>query len=250
MRELVHDTGVLAGRNLKALQAKGLIGPIVNPLIFFLGFYVVLHRILVARGVDFGAFFPPGIVVQSLGLLALGTAQFTARDRRNGLLTRYRMLPIKHDAVLAGRLLADTIPALLSTLVVIAAGLLVGFRFHAGVLPAFGFVALAVAFAVVLSAGAGAAGLAVRRSEAVASMLFVLFLPLVNFSTAFVPVQGFPGWLRPFVKVSPMTAVADALRALAAGGPTLTPLWHALAWLTGLGALFFWLASRAFRRIT
>src|SRR5580658_8760616 len=119
MSGLAHDTMILAGRNLRALHARGLIGPVLNPLIFLLAFYLVLHRTLVSRGIDFGAFFPPGIVVESAGLLAIGTAQFTARDRRNGLLTRYRMLPIHRGSVLAGRLVCDTLPAAVSALVVI-----------------------------------------------------------------------------------------------------------------------------------
>ncbi|HEV2370579.1 MAG TPA: ABC transporter permease [Streptosporangiaceae bacterium] len=249
MSSQVHEAAVLFGRNVRALRGRGLIAPVVNPLIFFGAFYLVLHRALAARGIDFGVFFPPGVVVASAGALAIGAAQATARDRRNGLFTRYRTMPIRTGSILAGRLACDVLPAAISALVVVAAGLLIGFRFHAGVLSAICFVLLAVAFNVALAAGTGVVGLRARQTEAVASMLFVLFLPLINFSGAFVPVKDFPGWLQPLVRFSPFTAVAQALRALSAGGPVTAVVWHALAWVVGLAVLFCWLAARAFRRV-
>ncbi|MEZ0073168.1 ABC transporter permease [Planotetraspora sp. GP83] len=247
---LVRGAGVLAARNLRVLNVKGLVAAVVNPLLFFVAFYVVLHNLLESRGVDFGAFFPPGIVVQAMGLGAIATGQFAWRDQRSGLFDRYRQMPIHRGAILAGRLAADLLPAAISVLVVVLAGLLTGFRFEGGPLGALGFLLLALAFWVALATGTGAFGIAMRRVDAVTAMLFVPFLPLINFSTAFVPVQGFPGWLQPVVRLSPFTAVADGLRALAAGGPSYAPVWQAVAWIAGLTLLFFWSAMTAFRRMS
>ena len=59
-----------------------------------------------------------------------------------------------------------------------------------------------------------------------------------------------PGWLQAWVKVNPVTMLADARAALLIGGPVATPA-AAVAALGGRDpAVFAPLAVRAFRRRT
>ena len=73
--------------------------------------------------------------------------------------------------------------------------------------------------------------------------------PLVFGSSILVPNTGtFPGWLQAWVKVNPVTHLADAVRALTVGGPLGTHALWTLAWAAGIVVVMFPLAMRMYRR--
>lgn len=248
---LVRHTGPLAGRNLVQLvNVRTVLSTVVFPLVFFFGFLAVLSRLLDAQGIDAANYLVPAVVVQAMFFAAIASAFFLAADRTSGMLARFRSMPIHRGSVIAARLVADAARSVIAVVVVVVAGMMMGFRFEAGFVAAVGFFVVAVCFALVLAAGTGTIGLVASDPEAVASTLMLPYLPLLMLSTAFVPADTFPGWLEPIVSASPVTATVDALRALAAGGPTATPMWKVVAWLVGLLAVFTVTAIRAFRRST
>ena len=116
--------------------------------------------------------------------------------------------------MLAGRTLSDTVRNLFVVLLMLVVGTLVGFRFHAGFVPAVGAVALALAFGLAFSWISAFIGLSVRDVESAQAAGFVWVFPLVFASSAFVPVESMPGWLQSFAKVNPVTVTVNALRAL------------------------------------
>ncbi|MFD9942809.1 ABC transporter permease [Nonomuraea sp. NPDC059023] len=242
---------LLAGRNIRLNSIADTVSTmVIFPIIFVFGFLALFGNLLRVRGIDYAQFLPPAIVVQWMFSVAITAAFFAASDRRSGMLARYRALAINRGAVVVGRMAADSVRALLAIAVIVATGYVAGFRFQAGPLAALGFAALSVAFALTISAGTSALGLVSRDPESVSSTLHVIYLPLLMISSAFVPADAFPAWIEPVVRHQPVTAVLDALRALAEGGPTAGPVVKALAWLAGLLAVFSAAAVQAFRRAT
>jgi ABC-type multidrug transport system permease subunit len=77
---------------------------------------------------------------------------------------------------------------------------------------------------------------------------FVLLFPLTFASNAFAPTASMPGWLQAWVKVNPVTILADATRGLLSGGPITTPVFQSVLWAAGLLVVFAPLAVWAFRR--
>ena len=57
-----------------------------------------------------------------------------------------------------------------------------------------------------------------------------------------------PGWLQAWVKVNPVSILADAVRGLLSGGPVATPVTQSLIWAAALLAIFAPLSVWAFRR--
>ncbi|MBB6347818.1 ABC transporter permease [Nonomuraea muscovyensis] len=243
---MIREIGVMTGRNLRiSLTVRSLVQLVITPLVFFAGFGIVLAQLLTSRGVPFAQFLPPAIIMMAMGFTTISTAFFIAADRRDGMIDRFRTLPISGLSVLVARLGADAVRCLVPIAVIVAAGYVVGFRF-ADPLGAAAFVVVAVAFALSFALGAAVIGLRSSEPEAIGSMVFLVTLPVLNLSTVFAPAGVFPGWLQPVVHANPYTAVVDALRGLAAGqavawGPPL-------AWIAGLCAVFGWIAVRAFRR--
>ncbi|MEU6476615.1 ABC transporter permease [Streptomyces sp. NPDC047017] len=248
---LAHDVRVLAERDLRRSFSKGaLIGTVVQPLLFFGIFYATFSRMLHAKGIDYGRFVTPTLVVQALMFVAIASAMSLATDRGSGLFNRLRTMPIAASALGTARLLVVAAEALTSTVVVTLVAHLAGFRFHAGPVAAIGFLLVAVAFTVALAAVTATLGLGLRNQEALAAALYLPYLPLLVVSTGFVPATLFPDWLQPVVRNSPVSAVIDALRALSGGEPTAGRVLPAVFWCAGLALFFGWTTARAFRKVT
>jgi ABC transporter DrrB family efflux protein len=172
--------------------------------------------------------------VLAIGFGASQTGVAIADDLASGMIDRFRSLPIASAAVLAGRVAADAVRNLSVVALMIAVGSAIGFRFHAGPAAALGAVALAVAVGLAFSWLNLLLGLLVRNPESAGLAGLFPVIILVFTSSTMVPVATMPGWLQAFANVNPVTVLVDALRALCLGGPTVTPVLEALAWIAGL----------------
>ena len=76
----------------------------------------------VAVGPD-GSWVVTGVFVQTLAFGMMGAALGTAGDMQNGLMDRFRVLPMARGAVLVGRTLADLATAVVALVVMTGAGL-------------------------------------------------------------------------------------------------------------------------------
>jgi ABC-2 type transport system permease protein/oleandomycin transport system permease protein len=221
----------------------------IQPIMFVLLFTYVFGGAIQVAGVDnYIDFLMAGILVQTVIFGSTQTGVGLAEDMSRGMVDRFRSLPMARSAVLAGRTLSDTVRNLFVVCLMLVVGTLVGFRFHAGVVPAVGAVGLALAFGLAFSWISALIGLSVRDVESAQAAGFVWVFPLVFASSAFVPVATMPGWLQAFADINPVTITVNALRALTLGGPTVRPVLEALAWIAGLLLVFVPLAVNRYRR--
>lgn len=248
VRAAIRDTRVITRRNLVRLRRNPatIASAVGFPLIFLFGFFAVLRKTLEAGGLDYAQYMPPIIVVQAMFFTAISSAFFLADDKLFGILERCRALPMHRWAPLLGRVSADVARSVVSLCVVVGVAMILGFRFEAGVLPALGFVGVAIVFTIAASSGCALVGLTAPTPEAAISTLFMPYLPLLMLSSGFVPVEAFPGWLQPFVEWQPVSLTVDALRALAAGGATAEPVGRALVVLAALTTGFAVLGGRVY----
>jgi oleandomycin transport system permease protein len=186
------------------------------------------------------------------GMTMAGTAPGTAvgltADMSTGLIDRFRSLPIARSAVVGGRVTADILRTVWTSLIIVGVAVALGFRFHGGLPGAVGAFGLVIALGVALCCLMAYLGVALRSPEAVQTAGFMLILPLTFASSVLVPAASMPGWLQAFVKVNPMTIFADAMRGLMLGGPVATPALRAAAWILGLTVVFGALTVDRYRR--
>jgi len=93
-------------------------------------------------------------------------------------------------------------------------------------------------------------GMLARTPEAVQAFMFVAVFPLTFASSAFVPTETMPRWLRMFAENQPMTQMVNALRALVLGQSPGSAAWQTLAWALCIIAVFFPLAVSLYQRRT
>jgi ABC transporter DrrB family efflux protein len=249
------DTAVVTMRNLRHFwrQPDLLIFSTIQPVMFVLLFVYVFSGAIgkaLPPGVTYVDYLLPGIFVQSVTFRASQTAVGLSEDLRQGVIDRFRSMPMARSAVLVGRTTADLVRNILIIGLMIIVGYLVGFRFQAGALPALGCVALIAAWGLALSWIFAFVSLVVRGAESAQTAGFVILFPLVFASSVFVPVSTLPSWLQPIAKASPVTLTADAARTLALTGGVPHSLWGSLAWIVGIVAVFVPLSVWRYRRMS
>jgi ABC-2 type transport system permease protein len=158
------------------------------------------------------------------------------RERNDGLLSRFWVLRINRFAGLAARLAADAVRIVATTAVILCVALLLGFRFQQGIVAAVAWLFVPVTFGLAFSMFVITLALFSARTLVVEATELIWGF-LMFFSTGFVPLGQYPGWLQPFVEHQPVSCVVDTMRALALGGPVLGPLAKLLMWCTAIAAL-------------
>ncbi len=248
----LRDAGLMTLRNLRhnLRNPQLLVFATVQPVMFVLMFAYVFGGAITVPGVDYIDFLIPGILIQTVVFGAMQTSVGLAEDLSKGIVERFRTLPMARSAVLAGRTVADAGRNLFVVLLMLAVGAAIGFRFHGTLTSALGVVALTVVFGFVMSWVSVNIGLATKDPEAAQSAGFIPIFPLVFASSAFVPVESMPSWLRVFAENQPVTVVVDTLRALVLGAPAGDLVVQSILWMVGLLAVFAPLAVRQYRRTT
>jgi ABC transporter DrrB family efflux protein len=222
---------------------------VIQPVIFVLMFrYVFGGAIHVSVPGGYVNFLMPGIIGQTAAFACFGTAIALAQELQKGVIDRLRSMPMARSAVLAGRLVADTLRMTVTILIVVGVGYAVGFRFQNGAGPAILMVILAIVLGLTCCVIAAYTGLAIKDEESVQAFGLIWLFPLTFLSSAFVPIQSMPGWLQAFANNQPVTFVINTMRALALGGPIEADLWKSIAWLAGIFILFVPLSIRAYKR--
>lgn len=246
----VSDGLAVTWRNVTAMRRvpEVVVFSTIQPIIFVLMFRYVFGGAIDVPGVPYVDFLMPGIFVQTICFGGVQTGVGLADDLGKGLIERFRSLPMSRSAVLAGRTLADLVRNVFVVSLMVAVGFIVGFRVHTN---AAAFVA---AFLLLMLASFAFSwlfallGLTARTPEAAQAMAFPVLAPMVFASSAFVPPDSMPGWLRVFADHQPVTATVNAVRALVLGGPTARPVLTALAWLVGMVVVFAPLAVARYRQ--
>ncbi|MFJ4224174.1 ABC transporter permease [Microbacterium sp. NPDC089695] len=239
---------VFVGRSLRRSLRDGesLLMAILLPVMLMLVFTWVFGGAIDPSG-GYVDYVVPGIILTCAGFGASSTALYVASDMQNGIIDRFRTMPIRASAVLTGHVVASLVRNVVATAIVIGVGVLVGFRPEATIA---GWVALAGLIALYILAITylfAAIGLAAGSPEGANGYGFILlFLPYL--SSAFVPVASMPGWLQPVAAHQPITPIVDTIRGLLTGTELGAQPWWAIGWCLVILAVAVAWGSWLFRR--
>ena len=254
----VKDTVVIVRRNLLRILRlpQLLVFATVQPVMFLILFNYVFggavgRSVPAAAGGEYLNWLLPGVLLQMAAFGATQTAMGLIEDLNNGVIDRFRSLPMARSAVLAGRTVAD----LIRNVFVLVLGYVLGFRPQTSFVPVVGGLLVAMMFAFALSWVMACIGLSVKNSEAAQSAAMIPIFPMVFASSVFVPLETLPDWLRVFADHQPVTRTANAVRglilgegALAAGHTVAGEVAGALLWALGIIVVSAPLAVRLYRR--
>jgi ABC-2 type transport system permease protein len=245
------DSLVLSGRTVRHIlrNPEQAIVVVLLPAVLLLLFrYMFGGAISVGEG-SYVNYIVPGVIAISVTFNATTTTVGVCADMTEGIVDRFRSMPMLSTAVLTGHVVGAVVRNAVSIAVIIVLGLVVGFRPSAG---AGGWVAalgLLLLFVVAIGWLSVILGLLADSVEAAGGLSFVLvFIPYA--SSAFVPPSTMPPVLRVIVENQPVTPVIDAVRALLLGAPVGDDGWIAMIWWVSVLVIAVPVAGWLFRRRT
>ncbi|GAA3086320.1 ABC transporter permease [Streptosporangium carneum] len=212
---------VLTGRALRTVVSSwqvtvlGLLQPVFMLLVISEVFGSMANPAYFPQGVRYIDYLMPGILITTGIGPAVSAGVGLIKDLENGVMARFRSLPIGMYWVLFGRGVADLARAAVQILVMLLGAVaLLGFSPPGGV-RGMAF-ALLIALFVTWSLAWTfiALGAFTRSAEVMQAVGFLAVFPLTFASSAFVPLDVLPGWLQAVATVNPLSHAVNASRHL------------------------------------
>ncbi len=228
-----------------------LLGAFFQPIMFLILFAAVFGGAIdksLPPGINYLDFLMAGIIVQTVAFGSTTTAVAICSDLQRGIIDRFRSLPMSNRAVLNGHIISDLLRNTISTAVMLLTGLIIGFRSNGDFFAWLQIIGILVLFTLAFSWLMAIVGVFAKSVEAVQWLTFVIIFPLTFASSAFVPAEGMPKYLKMFAENQPITQVVNAVRALMLDLPIGNYGWLAVAWSIGLLVVSIPIASYLFRR--
>ncbi|MEU0088989.1 ABC transporter permease [Kribbella sp. NPDC006257] len=243
------DTANLTGRSMRHIfrSVDTIITTAITPIAMLLLFVYVFGGAIDTGGVKYVNYLLPGIMLMAIASGIAYTAVRLFTDLKSGIFERFHSMPITRSAVLWAHVLTSLVANVLTVVIIVLVGLLMGFRTSASPLAWLAVAGILVLFTLALTWMAVLAGLSAKSIDGAAGFSYpLIFLPFV--SSAFVPTSTMPGPVRWFAEHQPVTSIVNTIQDLFAQRPVNSDIWVALAWCVGILVVFYVLAMRAYRR--
>lgn len=157
-------------------------------------------------------------------------------------------------AVLNGHVVSDVFRNMISTVIMLLAGLFFGFSTKAGLDDWLMIGLIIVLFSLAFSWISAIMGVIAKSVEGVQWLSFLIVFPLTFASSAFVPAGSMVEWLRGFAENQPITHIIEALRALLLQDPVNFPvgdhIWISIVWCVAIILVCMPLSAWLFRKKT
>ena len=213
---LLADGWTVTWRNLHKFKRSPdyVVFAVLQPIMFVLLFSQVYGGSIRVEGTNYTDYLMAGIFGQTVLFGATFSGYGMAQDLKDGIIDRFRTLPMHPAAVLVGRTAADLALNAISMVIMILTGLVVGWRFHESFGSFLGGVGLLLLFSYAFSWVLALLGMVVRTPEVINNASFMILFPLTFISNAFVQSQNLPGPLKAFADWNPVSALVQAARDL------------------------------------
>jgi ABC-2 type transport system permease protein len=168
------------------------------------------------------AFLAPGVVVMTAMFNAAWSGMTLIDDMRRGVTARFLVSPVRREALIAGRILKETVVVVIQSLIIVALALIVGASFPGGV------GGVAVLFAV-------------------SALLGAILLPLTFLSSTFLAANLIPGWMAHVADFNPVNWAVVAGRSATSARPDWGLAASRAGFLAALLVVCLAFATNAFR---
>jgi len=249
------QVAVLTRRSLIAFwhEKSQLVTSLMMPIILLLLFSQVFGTALTGSGsfpagVSYIDYLVPAILVTTTMSSAMSSGVGMVTDLENGVMARFRALPMSLMSVPTARSISDAVKGFgQAVIILLLAYAVLDYRPAGGAFGALGAVLISVVLGFALSWLYQALGASLRKAESVQSVSMILMFPLMFASSAYVPVASLPQWLQVVAKVNPLTYAVDSARGFSFGDVSWSTVGLTLIICSALcGAAAGW-ASRALR---
>jgi ABC-2 type transport system permease protein len=210
------DGWTVTKRNLIKIKRSPdmLVFAVIQPVMFVLLFSQVYAGAISVQGTDYVQFLMAGIFAQTVVFGSTFSGSAMALDLKEGIIDRFRSLPMSSSAVLIGRTNSDLVLNTMSMVIMMGTGLAVGWRVNSSAPEFLAGVGLLLLFSYSFSWVMALLGMSVKSPEVINNASFLILFPLTFVSDAFVPSDTLPTPLRIFAEWNPVSSLVQAARQL------------------------------------
>jgi ABC-2 type transport system permease protein len=216
-----RDTALLTGRSLRAIPRvpERLLDVTIQPVIFILLFLYVFGS-AIHVGIPYKDYLFPGIIGQALAFGVIGAGTATATDMTEGVIDRFRSMPINRLSIITGQVVGQCCEQLLGLVITIGVGLALGWDPHLTLAGGFELAGLLLLGIFAFTWCGVLFGMLVRSPDAVQGLGFIVILPLSFMAGTFVLISGMDAVPRAIAEWDPISALVASVRTLT------TPAFH------------------------
>lgn len=250
--ELWRGTWVIFTKHMHKFLRNGqevggtLAAPILLAATFGLGMERVVATDAIA-GLNYLSFIAPGIIAFTALSGAINAGMPLLEEKIKGVMKEYMVAPIPRLSILLAATGSGLVKTVSQSLLIVLVTLLFGAQLQTSPTGVLGATLVLSAFVVTMVGFANAMALRSRSIGGYHTILFLLNLPLLFFSSALYPLEAMPIWMRGVAVVNPTTYAVEGMRYWLFGGNTLQPF-LCLIVLIGVAILSIWFSARTFQR--
>jgi ABC-2 type transport system permease protein len=219
LRRYLSDTLLLTGRSLRSIPRvpERLLDVTIQPIVFILLFLYVFGSAIHVTGISYKDYLFPGIIGQSLAFGIIGAGVATSNDMTEGVVDRFRSMPISRLSIITGQVMGQFCEALLGLLIVVVFGLALGWSPHLSLGHGIELLALMILGMFAFTWAGVLAGMLVRSPDAMQGAGFIVIFPLSFMAGTFVPIAGMDAVPRAIAEWDPIAALVASVRGLTQG---------------------------------
>ncbi len=161
-------------------------------------------------------FITPGILVMTMLFASLQGGTLLIFDKILGFLNKFLALPVPRESILFGKILFISFRGLLQSTVILGMAILLGVKINYFTTIPLTYFVLFI-FGILFSAIAITIALLVDDYDSYASINSMASMPLFFTSSALMPYELMPHWLRIIASLNPVSYAIDTIRSLFTG---------------------------------
>jgi len=254
MTALAYETYYLGVRTTKRFMRvpANYISILFFPLVQLLIFSQLFQQIVQLPGFEgqtsYLAYLAPGQVVFAAFMAVAWSGFGLLVEYRTGYMDKLRALPTRRWSILAAEMVPLFFQAAAMSGILLLIAVLLGTTIVTGIV---GFVLIMVlaGFFGLAFAGLSFVPALLTKSEQATSTFSLLLFPVVFMSTAFVPAEVMPDWMRTINDWNPITYLIEAMRSIMTTGYDWPLIAQAVGSLAVVGVFFQILTIWAFGRL-
>ena len=254
MSALAYETWHLGLRTTRRFirVPANVISVIFFPLVQLLLFSQLFEQIVRLPGfgeqTSYLAYLAPGQVVFAAFLAVAWSGYGLLVEYRTGYLDKLRSMPTQRWSILAAEMVPIFFQAALMAGIILVISVVLGASIATGI-PGFLLILVLAGLFGLAFAGISFIPALVTKSEQATSTFSLLLFPVVFISTAFVPAEVMPGWMRTVNDWNPISYLIEAIRSIMITGYDWALIGKALVSILIVGIVLQAGTLWAFRRL-
>ena len=217
--------------NIKAVRNPFvLVTSLVQPIIFLILFTQVFGAVATnainagAGSISYETFLVPAIAIQVALAAAVTSGVGLVNDIEEDVFEKILVMPMNRGAVFAGKSAAEILRIVVQIAIILGLGVLLGAEIATGILGAIGIMLVGLLFSIWFLAYSNILAVLTKDQESTIIGANLLQFPLLFLSSAFLPLNSLPNWIRVVAAFNPVTYGVDGARALMLDQDVMTVL--------------------------